>query len=195
MARHSGRAESAGWLMTIKQGEAFRALRNRDYRLLWIGQLGHSAALWVETVARSWLIWELTGSATLLATVNLLRAIPMLILGLFAGVAADRFDKRKLLIITRSVTLANYLVMATLITTGAVQVWHVRHNGEIRWNGEFIYVSEALAGEPVALKQKGEHLWEIRFSSYPLGVFNELTMKITPILSKEGREVLPMCPV
>ena len=125
MARHSGRAESAGWLMTIKQGEAFRALRNRDYRLLWIGQLGHSAALWVETVARSWLIWELTGSATLLATVNLLRAIPMLILGLLAGVAADRFDKRKLLIVTKSVTLTNYLIMATLITTGAVQVWHV----------------------------------------------------------------------
>ncbi len=74
-------------------------------------------------------------------------------------------------------------------------VRHVRHNGEIRWNGEFIYVSEALAGEPVALKQKDEHLWEIRFSSYPLGVLNELTMKITPILSKEGREVLPMCPV
>jgi MFS family permease len=125
MARHSGRAESAGWLRTIKQGEAFRALRNRNYRLLWIGQLGHSAALWVETIARSWLIWELTGSATLLATVNLLRAIPMLILGLLAGVAADRFDKRKLLIITKSVTLVNYLVMATLITTGAVQVWHV----------------------------------------------------------------------
>jgi len=74
-------------------------------------------------------------------------------------------------------------------------VRHVRHNGEIRWNGEFIYVSEALVGEPVALKQKDEHLWEIRFSSYPLGILNELTMKITPILSKEGREVLPMCPV
>ena len=74
-------------------------------------------------------------------------------------------------------------------------VRQVRHNGEIKWNGEFVYVSEALAGEPVALKQKDEHLWEIRFSSYPLGVLNELTMKITPILSKEGREVLPMCPV
>ena len=76
-----------------------------------------------------------------------------------------------------------------------VIVRQVRHNGEIRWNGEFIYVSEALAGEPVALQQKDKHLWEIRFSSYPLGVLNELTMKITPLLSKAGREVLPMCPV
>jgi len=74
-------------------------------------------------------------------------------------------------------------------------VRRVRHNGEIRWNGEFIYVSEALAGEPVALKQKDEHHWEIRFSSYPLGVLNELTMKITPMFNKEGREVLPMSPV
>ena len=78
---------------------------------------------------------------------------------------------------------------------GDVIVRQVRHNGEIRWKGEFIYVSEALAGDPVALKQKEEHLWEIRFSSYPLGILNELTMKITPLLNKEGREVLPMCPV
>lgn len=78
---------------------------------------------------------------------------------------------------------------------GDFVVRHVRHNGEIRWNGELIYVSEALAGEPVALKQKDEYLWEIRFSSYPLGVLNQLTMKITPILNKEAREVLPMCPV
>lgn len=79
----------------------------------------------MEAVARSWLIWELTGSATLLAVVNLLRALPMLGVGVFAGVAADRFDKRKLLIICKSCTLANKLVLATLIVTGAIEVWHV----------------------------------------------------------------------
>ena len=78
---------------------------------------------------------------------------------------------------------------------GDVIVRQVRHNGEIRWKGELIYLSEALAGEPVALKQKGEHLWEIRFSFHPLGVLNELTGKVMPLLSKQGREVLPMCPV
>jgi len=78
---------------------------------------------------------------------------------------------------------------------GDVIVRQVRHNGEIRWNGELIYISEALAGEPVALKQKEEHLWEIRFSSYPLGVLNELTGGITPLPIKQGEEVLPMCPV
>ncbi|MFC1870471.1 MFS transporter [Chloroflexota bacterium] len=109
----------------IERGGLLRALHNRDYRLLWIGQFGHAAAFWVETIARSWLIWELTGSATLLATVNLLRAIPLLGLGLFAGVLADRFDKRKILIICQAITLINYILIATLIAAGVVQVWHV----------------------------------------------------------------------
>jgi len=78
---------------------------------------------------------------------------------------------------------------------GDVIVRQVRHNGEIRWKGELFYLSEALAGELVALKQKGESLWEISFSSYPLGVLNELTSKVVPLPNKEGREVLPMCPV
>ena len=55
-----------------------------------------------------------------------------------------------------------------------VVVRQVRHNGEIKWKGNLIYILEALAGEPVALKQKRKHLWEIRFSFYPLGVLNEL---------------------
>jgi len=78
---------------------------------------------------------------------------------------------------------------------GDVIVRQVRHNGEIRWKGELVYLSQALAGELVALKQKGEHLWEIRFSFHPLGVLNELTGKVMPLLSNQGREVLPMCPV
>jgi len=78
---------------------------------------------------------------------------------------------------------------------GDVIVRQVRHNGEIKRRGELFYISEALAGEPVALKQKEAHLWEVSFSSYPLGVLNELTGRITPLPIKEGGEVLPMCPV
>ncbi len=78
---------------------------------------------------------------------------------------------------------------------GDVIVRQVRHNGEIRWKGELLYISEALAGEPVALKQQEEHLWEIRFSSYSLGLLNELTGRITPLPIKQGEEVLPVCPV
>ena len=119
------RDEAPGLLRGIGRGQPFRALHNRDYSLLWTGQFGHSAALWIEAIARSWLIWELTGSATLLATVSLLRAMPMLFFGLVGGVLADRFDKRKILIVCQTITLINYLIIATLIATGVVQVWHV----------------------------------------------------------------------
>ena len=59
-----------------------------------------------------------------------------------------------------------------------VVVRQVRHSGEIKWRGNFIYISETLAGEPIALKQREEHLWEVRFTFHPLGVLNELTGKI-----------------
>jgi putative transposase len=61
-----------------------------------------------------------------------------------------------------------------------VIVRQVRHNGEIRWNGNLLYVSETLAGEPVALKQMDEHLWKVRFSFHQLGILDELKGKITP---------------
>jgi putative transposase len=66
---------------------------------------------------------------------------------------------------------------------GNYLIRQVRHNGEIKWKGERVYVSQALAKEPVALKPKGEHLWEIYYSSYLLGILDELDMQIKP-----GRE-------
>ncbi len=125
MGNTSTRGESSSFWSALTRGETFRALRNRNFALLMVGQGGHGASQWIETVARSWLIWELTGSATLLAIVQLLRAVPLLGLGLFAGVAADRFDKRRILIICQAFTLINKLVLAVLITTGVVEVWHV----------------------------------------------------------------------
>ncbi len=62
-----------------------------------------------------------------------------------------------------------------------VDVRQVRHNGEIKWRGRFIYVSQALAGEPVALQQKEERLWEVRFSFHPLGVLDPSAGKITSL--------------
>jgi len=78
---------------------------------------------------------------------------------------------------------------------GDFVVRRVRHNGEIRWNSKLVYISESLAGEPVALKQRAEHVWEIRCSYLTLGVLDELTGKIIPLPSKQGEKVLPMCSV
>lgn len=101
------------------------ALRHSDYRHLWLGQLGQSASLWIEMVARSWLVWELTGSATALGTVNLLRALPMLFFGMMAGVASDRMDKKRLLMLCQLFTMLNLLLLGVMIVTDTIQLWVV----------------------------------------------------------------------
>ncbi len=68
----------------------FQALQNENLRHIWLGQLGQSTSLRVETVARSWLVRQLTGSATALATVSLLRSLSLIIFGMMSGVAAER---------------------------------------------------------------------------------------------------------
>jgi len=65
-----------------------------------------------------------------------------------------------------------------------VIVRQVRHNGEIKWKGQLIYVSDVLAGEPIALEQINEHLWSIRFSFHHLGTLNEITNNIQPKVQK-----------
>jgi len=73
-------------------------------------------------------------------------------------------------------------------------VRQVRHNGEIKWKGEFVYISQALAGEPVGLRQIGERGWEVRFSFHPLGILDEQIVKVLPITDKY-KKVSTMCPV
>lgn len=60
-------------------------------------------------------------------------------------------------------------------------VREVRHNGEIKWKGDFVYISQALAGEPIALKQMNNYQWEIMFSTYSLGILDEAAQKIIPM--------------
>ncbi|MGY8879221.1 MAG: MFS transporter [Dehalococcoidia bacterium] len=104
---------------------AFRSLSNRNFRFLWFGQLLSATAMHADMVARSWLVWDLTGSSTSVASVLVARAVPMLILGLIGGVAADRFDRRKLLMIIQVWTLLMHIVMAVLLLAGVIELWHV----------------------------------------------------------------------
>jgi predicted MFS family arabinose efflux permease len=76
-------------------------------------------------LARNWFLWELTGSPLLLGLMNFSRAIPRLAFGLFAGVLADRVDKRIILLTAQTFALALKLTMAILITTEAIEVWHI----------------------------------------------------------------------
>ncbi|MBI2165216.1 MAG: MFS transporter, partial [Chloroflexi bacterium] len=82
-----------------------RALRHRNYRYLWLGQVGHSASLWMEQVVRPLLILELTHSAMMVGLVVVVRMLPVLTFGLVAGAVADRYDRRRVLMYCQAVAL------------------------------------------------------------------------------------------
>jgi MFS family permease len=103
----------------------FASLHYRDYRLLWFGQAGHAGALWMEQVARPVLILQLTDSALMVGLVVAARMAPMLFFGLIAGVAADRFDRKRILLATQSVTLSMHALMAVLIVADLIAPWQV----------------------------------------------------------------------
>jgi MFS family permease len=102
-----------------------RALANRDFRLFTAGQLVSLIGTWMQSVAQSWLVLELTNSPFRLGLVGTLQFLPMLLLSFFAGVLADRFSKRRLLITTQSVMAVQALSLAALVALGHVQYWHV----------------------------------------------------------------------
>jgi MFS family permease len=103
----------------------FAALSHREFRLLWLGQLCQASAMWAEQVARNWLTLEITGSALQLGAVNLVRIAPTLALGMWGGVLADRFDRRKLLMIIQTWSLLVYIAMSWVILTGNLELWHL----------------------------------------------------------------------
>jgi predicted MFS family arabinose efflux permease len=104
----------------------FHSLGVRNYRLFVIGQVISLTGTWVQTIAQDWLVLELTGnSGTALGVVTALQFAPMLLMTLYAGVLADRLDKRKLLMVTQSVMAMLALGMGVLVVSGAVQLWHV----------------------------------------------------------------------
>lgn len=104
---------------------AFRSLSNKNFRNLWFGQVLSAVGMHSDMVARAWLVWTLTGSSTSVGSVLLVRALPMLILGLFGGVAADRFNKKILLMSIQSWSALMHLLMFLILFYGDIQMWHV----------------------------------------------------------------------
>lgn len=108
-----------------KMPATFRALRFPGYRYLWLGQLGHSATMWMEQVVRPLLILELTRSPLQVGLVVSVRMVPQLLFGLLAGVVADKYNKRLVLMASQLVTMMMHLLLAILILSGSLEVWHV----------------------------------------------------------------------
>ena len=103
----------------------FRALRHRDFRLLWIGQLVSLTGRWMQSVAQGWLVLRLSDSAFLLGLVGFCSFIPILIFGLVAGVAADRLPRRRALIWTQGAAMVLAVALAAITWIDVVRVWHV----------------------------------------------------------------------
>src|SRR5215467_2972285 len=105
--------------------EGFRALRHRNYRLFFAGQLISLIGTWMDQVAESWLVYRLTGSSLLLGTVAFAGQIPVFLLAPIGGAIADRFDRRRILVITQSCMMVLAGILSAITLTGIVRVWHV----------------------------------------------------------------------
>src|SRR6185503_9580844 len=104
---------------------ALEALRYREFRLLWYGQVFTSMATWMDSIARGWLIYELTNSSFQLGLVRGVQAIPTLLLSPIAGSAADRYSRKTQMLIAQVVDGLLYAWVAVMILTGDIQPWHV----------------------------------------------------------------------
>ncbi len=100
-------------------------MHHRNYRLYWVGQLISLIGTWMQSTAQQWLVYRLTGSAADLGLVTFLNSLPALLLSLFAGVAVDRVDKRKSLVVTQTIMMGLAFALTALTVTRVVQYWHV----------------------------------------------------------------------
>ncbi len=103
----------------------FSALRYPNFRWFWLSTALWAMGRWMEMVALGWLVLELTNSPLILGVVMACRGIPMLLLGAFGGIIADRLNRRIILIVAQTSLGLLALLMALLITTGGIHIWHV----------------------------------------------------------------------
>jgi MFS family permease len=101
------------------------ALRYRNYRLFFGGQGLSLIGTWMQRLAMSWLVYRLTDSVFLLGLIGFTSQIPIFFVAPFAGVLADRMDRRRILLITQTLALLQALILTTLVFAGTVTVWHL----------------------------------------------------------------------
>jgi MFS family permease len=104
---------------------AFISLRQRNFRLFWFGQMISLMGSGMQTIGQAWLVLELTKSPLQLGLVGALQALPVLLFSIFGGVFADRWPKRRVLLVTQTVSMIQALLLWTLIVTGTIQLWHL----------------------------------------------------------------------
>jgi MFS family permease len=102
-----------------------RALRYRNYRLFFSGQIVSLVGTWITTTATSWLVYRLTGSPFLLGVVGFAGQFPAFLLGPFAGIFVDRWDRHRLLVVTQTVSMLQSFALAALTLSGRVTITQI----------------------------------------------------------------------
>jgi MFS family permease len=118
--------------------------RHRNYRLFFTGQLISLVGTWMQNVALAWFVVELTSSPLAVGVLAFCRFVPFTVLGLVAGVVADRIDLRRLVICTQTASMLVSIALAVLAFSGAAQVWQV-------------YVLAVLGGTALVFDAPGRH--------------------------------------
>jgi len=103
----------------------FRSLEYRNFRLFIAGQSISTIGTWMQSVAMSWLVYRMTGSALLLGTVAFLSQIPTFVLSPFAGVFADRYNRHKIIVVTQVLSMIQAAILAILTLSGNITVWQI----------------------------------------------------------------------
>ncbi len=105
--------------------QTLRALRSRNFRLFFAGQTVSLIGTWIQQIAMSWLVYRLTKSAFMLGMVGFVATAPGVFITPFAGVAADRWNRHRMVIATQTGAMLQALALAALVLTGTIRVWHI----------------------------------------------------------------------
>ncbi|MDP9003636.1 MAG: MFS transporter [Verrucomicrobiota bacterium] len=105
--------------------KTFSALKHRNFRLFFYGQLISFTGSWMTTTAQGWLVYQLTGSKALLGVVAAAASAPMLFFATWGGWVADRYPKRSVIVLTQTCSMIISLAMAALVWNKLVQPWHI----------------------------------------------------------------------
>jgi MFS family permease len=105
--------------------DTFAALKHRNFRLFFAGQLVSLIGTWMQTTAQGWLVYQLTGSKVLLGTVAAIGSLPLLLFSVWGGSLADRHPKRTVILFTQTGMMALAFAFAALVWSGRIQPWHI----------------------------------------------------------------------
>jgi MFS family permease len=116
---------STGESNVARWGLLVRALRSRNYRLFFEGQLVSLIGTWMTRVATAWLVYRLTHSAFLLGFTSFAGQAPIFFLTPFAGVWVDRWNRHRTLVVTQALSMLESFVLAALALSGTIRIWEI----------------------------------------------------------------------